>query len=461
MRYDLNTATLSLGAGRYTIEPALLDADLMAQIAAQPVSGPRVLAPHELRPPYLPEARFLASPWTPGRRAFLVLDSESAFLCDEAGRVLYGLPALKGLKAGAPQLLEGTLHHTAGPQALAKLLGDGGDAAAAAGLRFTITDLLNREDLSYPSRLAVARGLVRARRGIAVIKTQEISAPEEAMQLYTEWVEGAGADGLSLRAGALRYLVKPSLTLNAVILGYTVDRAGGDGVGALCLGLEREAGLYQIIGGCQRLSPESRRALLALLAPLKIEASFHQAGPGGAVYQWVEPKHHARLRAREARSAPPRVAARLTDVGWRSAGLMPSVHLSGLSFMRLSQAGEGVGLDQLGEGWPEALAATPMPDLPPSEVLRREVYTKRLGGQRAVRKLLMWRTNKDELDARYPAFVVHLTDYSPQRKAPLSRVVRLAPTLQDAHREFARLLDEHIKADWARQDLEAPPFELR
>ena len=89
--------------------------------------------------------------------------------------------------------------------------------------------------------------------------------------------------------------------------------------------------------------------------------------------------------------------------------------------------------------------------LPASAVVRREVYAKEAKGQVAVRKLVLWQTNKETLDRSYPAYVVHWTDYSAGRKDPLQREVRVAPNLAEAQRIADEIIAENIKKGWDRQ----------
>ena len=86
--------------------------------------------------------------------------------------------------------------------------------------------------------------------------------------------------------------------------------------------------------------------------------------------------------------------------------------------------------------------------LPASEVIRREVYTKTTKGKVAVRKLLIWKTGKDALDPRYPAYVVHWTDYSPGRRDPIKRTVRPAPDEAEATALGDELITKNIKRGW-------------
>ena len=101
---------------------------------------------------------------------------------------------------------------------------------------------------------------------------------------------------------------------------------------------------------------------------------------------------------------------------------------------------------------PEVTATVEAVTLPESTVVRREVYTKEMKGKLAVRKLLVWKTNKEEVDERYPAYVVHWTDYSPNRKDPIKRTVKLAPDEEGATALATKLVEDGVKKGWSRAD---------
>ena len=65
-----------------------------------------------------------------------------------------------------------------------------------------------------------------------------------------------------------------------------------------------------------------------------------------------------------------------------------------------------------------------------------------------MRKLVAWKTNKDDVDPSYPAFVVHWTDYSAGRGTPLDREVRTAPTEALMDEIATMMVDENIKKGW-------------
>jgi hypothetical protein len=88
--------------------------------------------------------------------------------------------------------------------------------------------------------------------------------------------------------------------------------------------------------------------------------------------------------------------------------------------------------------------------LPASEVLRREVWTKQLKGQTAVRKLLMWETHKESEGGDFPAYVVHLTDYSPNRKTPLERDIRVSNAREQIEELWQELVAEYVVKGWIK-----------
>jgi hypothetical protein len=91
-------------------------------------------------------------------------------------------------------------------------------------------------------------------------------------------------------------------------------------------------------------------------------------------------------------------------------------------------------------------------NLSPSQILRREVYVKQLKGQTMVRKLVMWQTNKQQETEDFPAFVVHFTDYSPNRKTALERDIRVSSSREQIDELWKELIDENIAKGWAKFD---------
>ena len=65
-----------------------------------------------------------------------------------------------------------------------------------------------------------------------------------------------------------------------------------------------------------------------------------------------------------------------------------------------------------------------------------------------VRKFLIWKTNKETMSEEFPAFVMHYTDFSPNRKTPLAREVRVSNSEEQIRSFYADFIADNIKKGW-------------
>ena len=86
-------------------------------------------------------------------------------------------------------------------------------------------------------------------------------------------------------------------------------------------------------------------------------------------------------------------------------------------------------------------------DLPASEMIARHVFTKTTAGVRAVRKFLVWKTNKEQT-GRFPAYVLHYSDFSPNRSEMLKRDLRISNSRQQILELLDTLMASEIKKGW-------------
>ncbi|GAB7067807.1 ATP-dependent DNA ligase [Mycolicibacterium hodleri] len=106
-----------------------------------------------------------------------------------------------------------------------------------------------------------------------------VTRTTEDPELGTQWLttfEGAGLDGVIAKRLDGRYLagkremvkVKHKRDADCVAIGYRVHKSG-EGVGSILLGLYREDGELQMIGGAASFTVKDRIKLLAELEPLR------------------------------------------------------------------------------------------------------------------------------------------------------------------------------------------------
>jgi len=88
-------------------------------------------------------------------------------------------------------------------------------------------------------------------------------------------------------------------------------------------------------------------------------------------------------------------------------------------------------------------------ELKESKLLHREVYVKESKGIKKVRKFVVWKTNKEESN-EFPAFVYHYTDYSPGRKDPLKKEIKVSENQKEIEMVLKTELEENIKKGWEK-----------
>ncbi|MEO6050110.1 MAG: hypothetical protein ABIP78_02120, partial [Pyrinomonadaceae bacterium] len=98
---------------------------------------------------------------------------------------------------------------------------------------------------------------------------------------------------------------------------------------------------------------------------------------------------------------------------------------------------------------PEADKPAHADDDPASEIIERTVYTKTMKGNKMVRKLLLWKTNKTDR-SDFPGYVVYLTDFSPNRQNPLERDIKISNNENTARKFFDQLAEKNFVGGWEK-----------
>jgi len=465
-----------LGPARLHPAGSLLDPALAALLRGyrrRSLSGVFTVSPGEV-PSFLPPGTLHATALPGGSPWFLVLDQGEASLASAAGQVIEGdLPLLAEARSMVPRASGRTVvagELVAAGQPTEAFL-SAGERAEVHRLSFVGLDLLSGGDQrarmplgAFDERLSVARRLLDGGRKVQVARVDTVSSPDAVASLYREIVDGQHARGLLLRSSQDRLLkVMPALTVFVHVVGFT-DRTGGGEVGSVLLALRRPDGPFQLLDLCTHLGDaDARRSLHQLLAPLAAGSSFLHPGPHGELVRFVRPEVAVEIRANDVVTDDPlgrpieAMALSFDGGSWSPVRPGSSAHLVAPRVVRVLQPHEShralMGLAQLADRcWIDGLERPlTRPSLGQSAVVRREVWVKEQKGKKAVRKLVAWKTNKEQSDPDYPAYVVHWTDYSPARREPLDRAVHPAPSEEAANAIADRLLAEHIKKGWLRQ----------
>ena len=337
-------------------------------------------------------------------------------------------------------------------------------------LRFAVFDIISLDGAAASERFdEVWQSIERIFAGGKLIHPVESRTAHNAAEvdaIFDQWVGGEGAEGLVVRSDtAGMFKVKPRHTLDLVVLGFTEsvdDRQGM--LHDMLLGVVRPDGTMQVVskvgGG---FSNEQRRTMLSDLKDMVVESEYAEVNDDHVAYQMVRPKWVVEIScldliSQNTRGGPVnRMVLDFHSNGsqqYKVVRRLPMVTIISPQFVRRREdkaaRRDDVRIEQVSDR-----VEVPLIDrdarqmtLPKSEIIRREVFTKSAKGETMVRKFVVLKTNKETESDEYPAYVVHYTDFSPNRKTPLAREVRVSSSREQIMVLCDQLKEENVKKGW-------------
>jgi len=310
----------------------------------------------------------------------------------------------------------------------------------------------------YEDTIQKAKELFNNNDKVNPVSLKKVSA-KEVKEVYKQVVEDGGAEGLVIRFEDMPiiYKLKPLHTLDAAIIGFTQGEEGK--VRELLLGMLREDGNYIQIGRVGTgLSEDDKLQLFTLLNDTKIDSSYIEADKRRVAFAMVRPTIVVEVVINEINTE--------TSKGLIKNPLLKYDENSGYSFVssingtslvhpvfkrlrddktinnhdiRYKQITDIVHIED---------STVSLQKLPESEIISREVYTKTSKGKTNVQKFLVWKTNKEDIDDRYPAYVMNYTNFSPTRGEPLKKDVRISNTKEQILKLLQEFKDKNVKKGW-------------
>lgn len=340
----------------------------------------------------------------------------------------------------------------------------GGEKTKTESLAFKVFDVVTSPDVSAIGTAYTARyeaiSKLPSGKNFGFISSTPTKASSEVAEMFEKEVQAKGLEGLVARAEDGRsYKIKPTKELDAAILGFT-ERRDADGalmIRSLLFGVMQEDGSWIPLTTTGNVGENDfRKELLGLLKPLVRPSSYRRTSQSsGVMYQLVEPTLIVELKCMDLQledfqgRAIKHPKLSFSSDGWKVTGWTnsASVHNSIVVRVRNDKACtyEDIGWNQLTRILPIDTSSNEVA-VGKSELIQRRVWTKEGSGKVDVRKLVMWKTNKEVVG--FPSFVIHWTDYSSTRKSPLDREVRLAPNEKEALKIAESMITENIKKGW-------------
>ena len=456
--------------------------DLASRYKKSVASRYRSISPAEIST--IPKGRCFASPKIDGELWFVEMRDGKATLFARGGRQIGDAPVVTELTAVAarsksPVVIAGELFAKDGNPR--PRVGDVASALASGKherLHFHAFDVVEAGNspppVAYEERLSILRQLLSDGESIGVVQTEDLSDSAKLADLLPTWVTSGKSEGMVVRSSSGEiYKVKPLFTLDAVVVGFTTRAQEPDQTRSLLLGLIRPDGAVLLIGACGNIPGENvRRDLLQTLLKEECESRFRHPSSDGSLYRFVKPTVVVEISCTDLQFEDSNgELIRRWVIHHESGAWLPIIDSHSVSMLhpvlsrvrtdkaaddldaRVSQLEERV----IASGFLEKVAPRVLTS---STLVRREAWTKAAKGGTSVRKLLVWKTGKESQWSGWPAWVVHFTDYSPDRKTPLERTLRTATCEATAMSVANALVLENVKKGWEPAVLKGIPTPL-
>ncbi|MBS0202982.1 MAG: ATP-dependent DNA ligase [Planctomycetes bacterium] len=482
----LDKSRVEILLGQYGTAPAtaLADSSLLPKVQEyrRLASGRMQPLDREGMTHKIPVGEYYVSRKVDGEFTVLILREGLAFSLNPGGTVRVGLPWLDEAarllsKAGVKDaMIAGELYVARDDKGrprvhdVCTVARNPQSAADLKKLRFAAFDVMARDGAVIAQPFAETWKLIQKWFGAGelahAVESRTVKTIDEIQKLFETWVEQEGAEGIVARSDAAgQFKVKPRHTLDLAVLGYTESTDERQGMlHDLLLGVKRADSTLQVLGRVGGgFTDDQRREMLSDLKDMAVDSEYAEVNGDNVAYQMVNPEWVMEVSCLDLLSSTTRggsINRMVLDYrnngtrGYQVVTKLPLATIISPQFIRRREdkhvRPEDCGITQVSN-----IVEVPLIDrdarqmtLPHSEILRREVYTKDLKGQTMVRKFLMWKTNKETGSDEFPAYVVHFTDFSPNRKDALARELRVSNSQTQIEQLWEVLKADNIKAGW-------------
>jgi ATP-dependent DNA ligase len=297
------------------------------------------------------------------------------------------------------------------------------------------------------------------------VETVKVDDTSAVVKQYQKWVEEEGEEGIVARSDATgMFKVKPLHSLDLAVVGFTESINEREGLlHDMLLAVVRDDGTFQIIsrvgGG---FSEDQRGEFLKKLKTMVVESDFREVNSDRVAYQMIRPELVCEIECIDlvSRTSRDNTIDRMVltwndkETRWEGLRSMPLCSILSPQFIRFRDdkkpIPQDVRMSQISDivEIPDTNRAAEELTLPKSELIKRAVAVKEAKGAKMVRKVVLWKTNKQDVSRDFPAYVIHVTNYSANRKEPLEYDLRVTSSLSQAEEMFGKLKKELFVSGW-------------
>ncbi len=337
-------------------------------------------------------------------------------------------------------------------------------------LQFSLFDIVELDGEQFTESVKTLNkldDLIKDGNLVSTVEYETTDNRKDIKNAVERWVTVGGSEGVVLRNEQTGWFkIKPSHTIDVVVLGFSDSPGERRGLlHDIFVGLVRKDGTFHTmakIGG--GFTDEDRTELLKKLKKSVVASDYIEVNSAHLAYEMVKPELVVEMKCLDLISENSRggqinrmvLAWNEDEQKYSAVRRMPLVSIISPQFKRLR---EDKSVNEIETSVKQISALVDIPDigkkvadleLPKSEVIRREVLTKTIGEKLMIRKLVMWKTNK-EVTKEYPAYIVYYTDFSTGRKVPMTNELIPANTKSEAEMRYREVFAKADKQGWVKQ----------
>ncbi|MEP7213245.1 MAG: hypothetical protein ABI791_09230 [Acidobacteriota bacterium] len=414
-----------------------------------------------------------------GEFTFVVYDGKTLISVNPGGTVRAGLPCfaeaekllkkakVKSCVLAAELYAMGDVGNRNRVQEIVKFLRAPASEAALKKIGLAVFDVVESEGEPVPVVADVFKLLKKwLGQGRLVHPAEHVVTDklDVVMETFTEWVIAEASEGLVVRHDRLGWFkIKLRHNLDAAVIGYSEGTENRKGMlHDLLVAVMRSDGTFhelaRVGGG---FTDENRRTILGEMRRRNVPSEYVAVNNDYVAYEMTAPGPVIEISCLdlipESSKGDPVKRMVLDWDGKKYSALsrMPLASVISPQFVRMRDDKEAnvedVNIRQIGDLVPVANIEEPAraAAASPSTLLERTVYTKTMRGAQMVRKLLLWKTNKED-GGEFPGYVVYLTDFSPNRQKPLERDIKISNNESTARHLFSELAAKNFVGGWEK-----------
>jgi len=290
--------------------------------------------------------------------------------------------------------------------------------------------------------------------------TQQELELSEIQKFFDDCLQN-GSEGIILRNDANITKVKKQESIDAVILGYTLE-VDQKTLRSVSFGSFKNNNEIIFIGSSGNFDSSINQSdLLGQLQKLNIECDYIQIASNGTAYQFVKPEivisvdfYDTQIEKSDLQPIKKPIFS-ISNDSLRCIGKNQSMSFlaSTISAVRSDKEAntDQCGLSQLTRitGLNEDYfgLSLDLENLAKSEITKIQTFVKESKKGKAIRKFMLWKTNKEQTGV-FPPYVFYYLDYSEGRKDPIKRDLNPFDNEKKALDFFNLAIEENVKKGW-------------